>query len=217
MSLLERDEVPAAKSLASTRPTESPRVAASRATPAPTTPPPTTSTWCSVPASAASAVDLAGALSLTAPAASAITGRTLASRRPWSFRWSATWRGTGRDHHFDSLELLEVGVPGDGHGPAERADEVQRPVGQRGRAAQDLLQRAYRAHPHPGAARQVRVVRLAAPVVAPAGGLLGPRERGPDHHRVRTTGQRLGDVTAAGHPAVRDDVYVPAAGFVQVV
>ncbi len=44
MSLLDRDEVPDAKSLASTSPTDSPRVAASRATPAPTTPPPTTST-----------------------------------------------------------------------------------------------------------------------------------------------------------------------------
>src|ERR1051326_7142099 len=165
MSLLDRDEVPAAKPLASTRPTESPRVAASRATPAPTTPPPTTSTWCSVPARAASAADLAAALSLTAPAASAITRRTLASRRSWSFRWSATRRGTGRNHHFDSLELFEVGVSGDGHGPPERANEVQRAVGHRGRAAQDLLQRAHRAHLHPGAARQVRMMRLAAPVV----------------------------------------------------
>ncbi len=44
MSLLERLEVPAAQSRASTRPVASPRVAASSAMPAPTTPPPTTST-----------------------------------------------------------------------------------------------------------------------------------------------------------------------------
>ncbi len=44
MSLLDREEVPEPKSLASTSPTDSPLVAASSATPAPTTPPPMTST-----------------------------------------------------------------------------------------------------------------------------------------------------------------------------
>src|SRR5690242_7729731 len=77
MSLLDRDEVPAPKSRASTRPTDSPRVAASSATPAPTTPPPTTSTWNSAPASAASAADLESGSSLTASAPPAPTGRTL--------------------------------------------------------------------------------------------------------------------------------------------
>ncbi|GAA3058150.1 hypothetical protein GCM10020000_46100 [Streptomyces olivoverticillatus] len=42
MSLLDRLEVPAAQSRASTIPVTSPRVAASSAVPAPTTPPPTT-------------------------------------------------------------------------------------------------------------------------------------------------------------------------------
>jgi hypothetical protein len=42
--LLERDEVPAAKSDFSSRATENPRLAASRATPAPVIPPPTTTT-----------------------------------------------------------------------------------------------------------------------------------------------------------------------------
>src|SRR5688500_5670256 len=55
MSLLDRLEVPEAKSRASSRPTERPRVAASRAQPAPTTPPPTTSTSTWVPGSAESA------------------------------------------------------------------------------------------------------------------------------------------------------------------
>src|SRR5690348_15101863 len=61
MSLLDRLEVPEAKSRASSRPTERPRVAASRAQPAPTTPPPTTSTSTSLSASAESAASrLAG-------------------------------------------------------------------------------------------------------------------------------------------------------------
>src|SRR5699024_11874697 len=44
ISLDEREEVPEAQSEASTRPTFSPRLAASKAAPAPLTPPPTTST-----------------------------------------------------------------------------------------------------------------------------------------------------------------------------
>src|SRR5918998_5683860 len=48
MSLLDRLEVPEAKSRASTSPTDRPRVAASRAAPLPTTPPPTTRTSSSV-------------------------------------------------------------------------------------------------------------------------------------------------------------------------
>src|SRR4051794_23755476 len=52
MSLLDRLDVPEAKSRASTRPTARPRVTASRAQPAPTTPPPMTRTSTSVPARA---------------------------------------------------------------------------------------------------------------------------------------------------------------------
>src|SRR5918996_414317 len=48
MSLLDRLDVPEAKSRASTSPTDRPRVAASRAAPLPTTPPPTTRTSSSV-------------------------------------------------------------------------------------------------------------------------------------------------------------------------
>jgi hypothetical protein len=44
ISLLERLDVPAAKSRLSTRATDRPQLAASRATPQPVTPPPTTST-----------------------------------------------------------------------------------------------------------------------------------------------------------------------------
>ena len=54
MSLLERLDVPEAKSRASTSPTDRPRVAASRAAPAPTTPPPMTRTSSSLAAIALS-------------------------------------------------------------------------------------------------------------------------------------------------------------------
>src|SRR5215207_4151330 len=53
MSLLERLDVPAAQSRASSRPTERPRLAASSATPAPVTPPPITRTSTTPSASAA--------------------------------------------------------------------------------------------------------------------------------------------------------------------
>jgi hypothetical protein len=53
--LLERDDVPLAKSARSTSATEYPRVAASRATPAPVIPPPMTSTSNGSDASVATA------------------------------------------------------------------------------------------------------------------------------------------------------------------
>src|ERR671917_2654404 len=59
MSLLDRLEVPEAKSRASTSPTDRPRVAASRAAPLPTTPPPTTRTSSSVELIASSAASRA--------------------------------------------------------------------------------------------------------------------------------------------------------------
>ncbi len=76
---------------------------------------------------------------------------------------------------------------------------------------------ADRADLEPGAARQVGVVRLAAPVIAVARRLRRPGERRPDHDSVGAERQRLGDVAAAGHAAIGDDVHVPSAGFVQVV
>src|SRR6266581_8215078 len=177
MSLLDRDEVPEPKSLASTRPVDSPRVAASSATPAPTIPPPTTSTSCSVAASLASAAARSAGPSLTVVPPPAITVRTLPARampgagRPGSRlpparpARSAALRARRHDH-LDPLEFLEVGVPGGGHGPAQRAHQVHRAVGDRGRAVQDLLDGADRADLQPGTARQFRVMRLAAPVVA---------------------------------------------------
>ena len=67
------------------------------------------------------------------------------------------------------------------------------------------------------AARQVGVVRLAAPVEAAARGVGGPGERRADHHRVGAAGDGLGDVAGAADRAVGDDVDVAAAGLVEVV
>ena len=54
-----------------------------------------------------------------------------------------------------------------------------------------------------------------APVVAAARRLVRAGERRADHHRVGTAGDRLGDVAAGAHPAVRDDLHVDA-GLVEV-
>src|SRR5580693_7300314 len=184
MSLLDRDEVPEAKSLASTSPTDRPRVAASRATPAPTTPPPTTSTWCSWAASAASAAArsaspsaaarLSGlsAVATPAPGVAAaalpplLTSRTVpaSSKRPDAGqRLRGPRRGITRcgrlaprpavrgDHHLDPLEFLQIRVAGGGHRPAQGAHQVHRAVRRGGRAVQDLLEGADRAHLHPRA------------------------------------------------------------------
>jgi hypothetical protein len=100
MSLLDREDVPAPKSRASTRPTVRPRVAASSATPTPTTPPPTTSTWNSARASAASAAALESGSSLAASAPPALTGRTLA---PTGQRLAATLDVTTTSTRWNSL------------------------------------------------------------------------------------------------------------------
>ena len=67
------------------------------------------------------------------------------------------------------------------------------------------LQRRFGADVDARAARQVGVWRRHAPVEALRGRLLGARERRADHHRVGTGGERLADVGADAHAAVRDD------------
>jgi len=47
-------------------------------------------------------------------------------------------------------------------------------------------------------------------VVAAAGRFVCGGERGPDHHRVLAARNRLRDVAAAAHPAVRDHLHVDA-------
>src|SRR5271155_5922881 len=69
------------------------------------------------------------------------------------------------DDYLDALDLLEAGVAGRGHRPAQRAHQVHRAVGNGRRAVQDLLQGADGADPDAGAAGEFGVVGLAPPVV----------------------------------------------------
>src|SRR3954470_10150299 len=72
------------------------------------------------------------------------------------------------DDYFHPLELLEIRVPGRGHGSLERADEVRGPVRHGGGPEEDLLERGDLSDPHAVAAGQLRVVRLLTPVPAAA-------------------------------------------------
>src|SRR5487761_1484995 len=112
MSLLDRDEVPEAKSLASSSPTDRPRVAASRATPAPTTPPPTTRTCCSRAARAASAAARSllpsAAARLSGPSAVATPAPGIAARLPPVFTSRTVPAGSQRP---DAGQWLHVVRP----------------------------------------------------------------------------------------------------------
>src|SRR6478735_4803265 len=121
------------------------------------------------------------------------------------------------DDDLHPLELLELGVAGGGHRPAQCTDQVHGAVGDPRGPEQDLLERADGLELDALAARQLGVVRLGTPVEAPAGCVGGAGERRADHHRVRTAGDRLGDVTGAADRPVGDDVDVAAAGLVHVV
>jgi hypothetical protein len=75
---------------------------------------------------------------------------------------------------------------------------------------EDLLQRAVLHRLHARAARERRVERRHAPVVAVARRLVGARQRRADHDRVGAAGDGLGDVAAVAHAAVGDDLGVLA-------
>src|SRR3954451_9002612 len=127
MSLLDRELVPPAQSRASSSATERPRVAASRAAPAPTTPPPTMTTSNACPAMAASAALRSAGPSRPGRRSSIVMASGYGGS--WSvFRPRPLARLVGRHDDLDALELLEVGVPGRRHGALQGADEVHRPV-----------------------------------------------------------------------------------------
>src|SRR5918996_3705387 len=121
-----------------------------------------------------------------------------------------------RDHELRLLELLDRGVAGGGHRRGQGAEQVEGPVVLVRGTHEDLLQGGDLLGLHPGATRERRVERRHSPVVAAARRLVGTGERRPDHHRVRAAGDRLRDVAARAHPAVRDHVAVPAR-LVQVL
>src|SRR5690606_24168594 len=244
-SLLLRELVPEAQSRASRIPVRSPRVAASSAVPAPTIPPPTTSTSSSRSRIAASACcrpaglnsptptpyvrdtwrgwsrDLAAGETTPAGWALPPPSRLLGSRGCGAAVGMRGVRGSavavGGDDDLDTLELLEIGVPRRRHRPPQRTDEVHATIRLRRRAEEQLLERRERADLHPGAARQLRVVRLGTPVPAAAGGLLGARERRAEHDRIRAHRHRLHDVAARAQTAVRDHMHIAAPRLVEVI
>src|SRR5215467_3109551 len=118
------------------------------------------------------------------------------------------------DDQLRLLQLLDVLRSHRTHAGANRAHEVQRAVLGEGGAEEDLLERAEDADADARPARQVRVWRGHAPVIAAARRLLGARESGSDHDGVRTRGEGLADVAARGHAAVGDDGHVAAGALV---
>src|SRR5437763_15382599 len=121
----------------------------------------------------------------------------------------------GRDDDLGLLQLADRLRPHRAHAGANGADEIQRAVFRERRPEQDLVERARDAHADTHAARQVRVRRGHAPVVAAAGGLGGTREGRADHHGIGARGERLAHVAARRHAAVGDDGNV-AAGLLVV-
>src|ERR1700722_18610730 len=112
MSLLDRDDVPEPKSLASTRPTLRPRVTASSA--------------AARSAGPSLVVARAGLCGAPPPFPA---WRLVAARAPAQTRLRSARRGTGGHHDLHSLEFLEVGVARSGHRAAERAHQVHGSVG----------------------------------------------------------------------------------------
>src|SRR3977135_700903 len=82
------------------------------------------------------------------------------------------------DDDLRLLELLDRGVAAGGHRELERPEEVHRAVVDLGRAEQDLPERPQGARCHAHASRQRGVEARHPPVVAAAGGLDRPGERG---------------------------------------
>ena len=113
-----------------------------------------------------------------------------------------------RHHHLGLVERCDVLVATGGHRGAQAAHEVERAVVLVGGTEQDLLERPVLRRLDARAARERRVERGHAPVVAASRRLVGTGERGADHHGVRAAGERLGDVTAVAHAAVRDHLHV---------
>src|SRR5665647_1880115 len=192
-SFEERLEVPEAQSRASRMPTLSPRVTASIAQPAPTMPPPTTrmssslvrrrsraASRCSGPSFVERVTEL-GVFNCCSPS----------SRRGVSLTLTHSVR---RNNHFNALELLEIRVAGRRHRAPQAADEVGGAVRNGGRAVEDLLERGHGPDLDALAARELRVVRLRAPVETAAGGVGGAGQGGAEHDGVRAAGDRLDDV-----------------------
>src|SRR2546426_865141 len=118
----------------------------------------------------------------------------------------------GRDDQLGLLQLADRLGPHRAHAGADGPDEVQRAVLREGRPEEDLLERARDADADARAARQVRVRRCHAPVIAAPGRLGRAREGRADHHGVGAGGEGLAHVAARRHAAVGDDRDVARGG-----
>src|SRR5215207_77274 len=121
----------------------------------------------------------------------------------------------GGHHDLGLLELLDRLVAGGGHRGAQGAEQVEGPVVLVGRADENLVERAPLTGVDARAAGKVGMERRHPPVEPAARRLVRAGERGAEHHRVGAAGDRLGDVAAGPHAAVRDHVHVDA-GLVEV-
>src|SRR5262245_56990971 len=123
----------------------------------------------------------------------------------------------GRDDDFRLLQLADGLRPDRAHARANGADEIQRAVFRERRAEENLLERARDTDANARAARQVRVRRRHAPVVAAPRRLDGARERRADHDRVGARGEGLAHVAAGRHAAIRDHGDVAARFLIMEV
>src|SRR2546426_8859670 len=123
----------------------------------------------------------------------------------------------GRDDQLGLLQLADRLGPHRAHAGADGPDEVQRAVLREGRPEEDLLERARDADADARAARQVRVRRRHAPVIAAPGRVGRAREGRADHHGVGAGGEGLAHVAARRHAAVGDDRDVAARPLVMEV
>src|SRR5581483_6752321 len=121
----------------------------------------------------------------------------------------------GRDDELGLLELLDRGVARRRHRGCEGPEQVEGAVVLVRRPDEDLAQRGDLLGLHACPARQGRMKRRHAPVVAAAGSLVRAGQRRADHDGVGASGDRLGDVAAGPHAAVGDHVAV-APGLPQL-
>src|SRR5262245_9538569 len=121
----------------------------------------------------------------------------------------------GGHHDLGLLELLDRLVAGGRHRRAQGAEQVEGAVVLVRGADEDLVERAALAGVHARPAGEVGMEGRHPPVVSTTRRFVRAGERGAEHHCVGAARDRLGDVAAGAHAAVRDDLHVHA-GLVEM-
>src|SRR5581483_3799087 len=112
----------------------------------------------------------------------------------------------GGNRQLGPVELRDVPVPAGGHRGPQGTNQVEGAVVLAGRALDDLLERPVLRRRDTGPARKRGVEGGHPPVVAAAWGLVRPRQRRSEHHRVGAAGNRLGHITAVAHASIGNDL-----------